>query len=96
MQSAKSKGNLAQCGTSRLAQSPCDLPTDLLLIHSEVSEACEALRKDEMKAVEEELADAIIRALHVAEKNDFDMSRAVWEKHYKNIDRPYRHGNKRF
>lgn len=75
---------------------PCDLPTDLLLIHSEVSEACEALRKGDMKAVEEELADVIIRVLHTAEKNGFDMARAVRDKHYKNIDRPYRHGNKKF
>lgn len=74
----------------------CDLPTDLLLIHSEVSEACEALRKGDMGAVEEELADVIIRVLHVAEKNGFDMENAVWAKHIKNIRRPYRHGNKRF
>lgn len=74
----------------------CDLPTDLLLIHSEVSEACEALRKGDMEAVEEELADVIIRVLHVAEKNGFDMEKAVHDKHYKNIHRPYRHGNKRF
>lgn len=74
----------------------CDLPTDLLLVHSEVSEACEALRKGDMGAVEEELADVIIRVLHIAEKNGFDMERAVWEKHKKNMARPYRHGGKKF
>lgn len=74
----------------------CDLPTDLLLIHSEVSEACEALRKGDMGAVEEELADVIIRVLHVAEKNDFNMEDAVWKKHRENMKRPYRHGNKSF
>lgn len=74
----------------------CDLQTDLLLIHSEVSEACEALRRNDMPAVEEELADVIIRVLHVAEKNGFDMQKAVTAKHYKNIKRDYRHGNKRF
>ena len=74
----------------------CDLPTDLLLIHSEVSEACEALRKGDKGAVEEELADVIIRVLHTAEKNGFDMEQAVWEKHKKNMTRPHRHGNKQF
>lgn len=74
----------------------CDLPTDLLLVHSEVSEACEALRKGDMAAVEEEFADVIIRVLHIAEKNGFDMEKAVWEKHKKNMARPYRHGDKRF
>lgn len=74
----------------------CDLPTDLLLIHSEVSEACEALRKGNMQDVEEELADVIIRVLHVAEKNNFDMEKAVWTKHRANVNRPYRHGNKKF
>lgn len=45
------------------------LPTKLLLIHSEVSEACEALRKNNppseklkgFSALEEELADILIR-----------------------------------
>lgn len=74
----------------------CDLPTDLLLIHSEVSEACEALRRGDMTAVEEELADVIIRILHVSEKNGFAVAAAVMMKHYKNMKRPYRHGNKKF
>lgn len=75
---------------------PCELTTRLLLIHSEVSEVCEALRKGDMAAVEEELADVIIRVLEAAEAHGFDMEKAVWDKHKKNIDRPYRHGNKKF
>lgn len=74
----------------------CDLATDLLLIHSEVSEACEALRRRNTQDVEEELADVIIRVLHVAEKNGFNLEKAVWRKHKANIQRPYRHGNKKF
>lgn len=82
----------------------CDLPTDLLLIHSEVSEACEAARKGQLKmnqdphhtSVEEELADVIIRCFHVAEKNGFDMEKALWKKHRENINRPMRHGGKLF
>jgi NTP pyrophosphatase (non-canonical NTP hydrolase) len=85
------------------------LETDLLLIHSEISEACEALRKDNLYmldrmldeykfngSVEEELADAVIRIFHVAEKNGFDICKAVEQKHHYNTKRPYRHGNKRF
>ena len=80
----------------------CDLPTDLLLIHSEVSEACEAARKgwlecsSEHTSVEEEIADVVIRCFHVAEKNGFDIERTLWEKHRKNITRPIRHGGKLF
>ena len=81
---------------------PCDLKTDLLLIHSEVSEATEALREgrllmsDGKGSVEEELADIIIRVLHTAEKNGMDVFKAVQVKHDKNQQRPYRHGNKAF
>lgn len=80
----------------------CDLTTDLLLIHSEISEATEALREGRLRmsdgkdSVEEELADAVIRILHTAEKNGMDIFKAVEEKHWKNQQRPYRHGNKRF
>lgn len=74
----------------------CDLRTDLLLIHSEVSEATEALRVNNMDGVAEELADVIIRVLHTAEKNGIDIAKTVWDKHVLNIARPYRHGGKAF
>lgn len=81
----------------------CDLVTDLLLVHSEVSEACEALRKGNIKydlnnhtTVEEELADVVIRVLHIAAKNNLDIEQTIWEKHKYNITRPYRHGGKAF
>lgn len=80
----------------------CDLNTDLLLIHSEVSEACQEARKGNLEyspdknSVEEELADVVIRCFHVAEKNDWDIERTLWEKHKKNISRPHRHGGKLF
>lgn len=77
----------------------CSLETDLLLIHSEVSEACEALREDNIHGehgVGEELADVVIRVFHTAQKNDIDIITLIQKKHKKNIDRPYRHGNKKF
>lgn len=78
------------------------LAEDLLLIHSEISEACEAARAGNLlydtqdHSVEEELADAVIRIFHTAEKNGMDICEAVRRKHEKNIKRPYRHGNKKF
>lgn len=80
----------------------CDITTDLLLIHSEISEATEALRKgvllmsDGPDSVEEELADIIIRVLHTAEKNGMDVFKAVQVKHEKNQQRSHRHGGKKF
>lgn len=80
-----------------------DLNTDLLLVHSEVSEACEAARKglinmtdDGETSVEEELADVVIRVFHIAAKNGFDITTAVSKKHHHNVDRPHRHGGKLF
>lgn len=75
---------------------PCDLPTDLLLIHSEVSEACEGLRRGDMENVGEELADVIIRVLHVCAKHKIPIGAIVAKKHEKNKQRPYRHGGKLF
>lgn len=80
----------------------CDLTTDLLLIHSEISEATEALRAGKLlmsdgdDSVEEELADAVIRILHTASKNGMNVIAAVEKKHRKNMKRPYRHGGKKF
>lgn len=74
----------------------CNLPTDLLLIHSEVSEACEAARRGDMGQVGEELADVIIRVLHTCAKHGIAIGPLVKEKHQLNKQRPYRHGGKLF
>jgi NTP pyrophosphatase (non-canonical NTP hydrolase) len=59
----------------------------LLLVHSEISEACEGYRKDLMddhlphrKMVEVELADALIRICDLAGAMDLDLGGAVAEK----------------
>ena len=59
----------------------------LLLIHSEVSEATEALRKGLMddklpfrRGIEVELADVVIRCIKLAHHAGFDLAGAIAEK----------------
>lgn len=75
----------------------------IALMHSELSEALEALRKDlpsekipGYSGVEEELADVIIRIMDYGVARGLDIGRAVVEKVQFNISRTYRHGGKRF
>lgn len=71
----------------------------LALIHSEISEALEADRKDLMddklphrKGLEVELADAFIRICDMAGGLDMDLGGAVEEKLTYNTNRPFKHG----
>lgn len=66
----------------------------LCLVHSEVSEAMEGLRKNSMddhlphrKMVEVELADALIRIFDIAGKLDLDLEGAYNEKREYNKNR---------
>ena len=74
----------------------------LALIHSEISEALEADRKDLMDdklpnrlGLEVELADAFIRICDMAGGLSMDLGGAVEEKLAYNTTRPYKH-NKQF
>lgn len=64
----------------------------IALMHSELSEALEALRDNDWPQVEEELADTIIRILDFAHARELSMDRAVSEKMAKNRKRPRLHG----
>lgn len=75
----------------------------LALMHSELSEGLEALRKDlqsdhipEFKGIEEELADVIIRIMDFAFARKLHLSEAILAKIAFNATRPHRHGGKKF
>ena len=69
-------------------------PAKLALVHSEVSEALEALRNGDAENYVEELADIIIRVLDLAEFDGLEIGHAVVQKMFKNMDRPRLHGRK--
>lgn len=71
------------------------VPAVLALIHSEVSEALEAFRKDDRDNFAEELADVVIRTLDCAGGLGIDLEKAVLAKLEKNRGRGFRHGGKR-
>ena len=75
----------------------------IALIHSELSEGLEALRKDLMddklthrKGIEVELADAVIRIMDYAEAFNYDVEGAILEKIDFNTTREKMHGGKKF
>ncbi len=71
------------------------VPAILALIHSEVSEALEAFRRDDRVNFAEELADILIRVLDCAPGLGVDMDSAVRQKLERNKSRGYRHGGKK-
>lgn len=70
------------------------LSTVIALIHSEASEALEALRKLDRKNFEEELADVLIRVLDCSHGLGIDISSVVRSKLAINRLRGFRHGGK--
>ena len=82
-----------------------NIPEKLCLIHSELSEALEDYRINNMEShynpdgkpvgFPTELADAFIRLLDLAEFLGIDLMNEAVNKHLYNINRPYKHGNKK-
>ena len=71
------------------------IPTMLCLIHSEVSEALESFRINDYPGFCEELADVFIRLLDMVDRLDIDLIEQVRLKMIRNVERPFRHGNKK-
>ena len=71
----------------------------MALVHSEISEAFEAYRKDvpysERHSVPEELADTVIRIFDIAYHYQIDIASEIMNKHLINLKRAYRHGGKK-
>jgi NTP pyrophosphatase (non-canonical NTP hydrolase) len=75
----------------------------IALMHSELSEALEGLRENAVSdklpgylAVEEELADVIIRVADYACARNLRLGQAIQAKFAYNMTRPHRHGGKKF
>ena len=76
----------------------------IALMHSELSEALEALRHGnppsdhipEFTGAEEELADTIIRIMDLAHRKGYRVAEALLAKMAFNKTRTFRHGNKKF
>jgi NTP pyrophosphatase (non-canonical NTP hydrolase) len=76
----------------------------IALMHAELSEGLEGLRHGnppsehipEFTAIEEELADVIIRALDMSHARDYRIGEAIAAKMEFNRNRPHKHGGKKF
>lgn len=64
----------------------------IALIHSELSECLEAVRKGDEENEAEELADAVIRILDYCGQHGIDLGNAIHLKMMKNLNRPRKHG----
>lgn len=70
------------------------LCTHMALVHSEVSEATEAIRHDDATNFAEELADVIIRVASIAYGLGIPLDAEVGAKLAKNATRGHKHGGK--
>jgi len=68
--------------------------TKLMLVVTELGEACEADRKGDWDNFREEIADTVIRIFDLCGALDIDIEREIEKKHAVNKNRPLRHGKR--
>lgn len=68
--------------------------THMALVHTEVSEATEAIRHHDRANFDEELADVVIRVASIAHGLGTDLAAAITSKLAKNMKRGLHHGGK--
>lgn len=68
------------------------ISTKLMLIVSELAEAQEALRKNDVPNFKEEIADVAIRLADLCGGLEIDLEAEIIKKMEKNKERPYLHG----
>lgn len=68
----------------------------IALMHSELSEALEGLRKGNWENVGEELADTVIRIMDFCQANNLNLYEEIVKKMEYNRQREYKHGGKKF
>ena len=74
---------------------PNKLAAKLALVHSEISEALEAIRKSDLENFLEELIDGMIRILDIAGAFSDDLTGIMYDKIAVNANRGYKHGGKK-
>ncbi len=99
---ARAKGWYDDVSTERVASIDWIL-SRLSLVHSEVSEAVESIRRGEPlshlvhgkpEGLGPELADVVIRVFDLAESLGINIEAEIATKHAFNTTRPHRHGGK--
>ena len=71
-----------------------NMPEKLMLVVTELSEAMEAYRREDLENFKEEIADTFIRLCDICGSVNIDIEREIRTKMEVNKKRPYLHGKK--